>query len=445
MLIGVMAFACLIRIGVIWKMNEHLLDDRDAYLALARGVVKGEGLANPGSGGATAFRPPLYPLLLAGVSLLSGWKAAVALINLVAGTVSVWLTYRIGFRFDGWWTGLAAATVVAGDPLLVYYTGFPMTETIFTFLVLALLAIVQKTAVESADKPQQQESGLQHQSRGPLRPMTPQRQIAGGIVFGLAALCRPTILAVVPLVACWWLFDVRRASNQAASDSKLSMIVRVVPWMLVLAAGLTIAGWPLRNQLALGHPIVTTTHGGYTVLLGNNPMFYRQVVARPWGTVWDDTAGSESQSAWFALLQYDMAQDGVRGEVARDRWHYRRAYQNIVREPAMFLRSCLLRFRRFWSVAPTGSAGDVMPRALAITVCCFYSALFVACGIGCFRLSKSEWNRWLPLLLVVAAICSVHLVYWSNTRMRAPVMPIVALLAARGVRPARPSDSGNAL
>ena len=47
------------------------------------------------------------------------------------------------------------------------------------------------------------------------------------------------------------------------------------------------------------------------------------------------------------------------------------------------------------------------------------------------------WNQlgspgWAPPLLLILALTAVHAVYWSNLRMRAPVMPMVAALAAVG-------------
>ena len=38
----------------------------------------------------------------------------------------------------------------------------------------------------------------------------------------------------------------------------------------------------------------------------------------------------------------------------------------------------------------------------------------------------------LPLLLILN-FTLVHLFYWSNMRMRAPLVPLIALVAARGI------------
>ncbi|MCA9069487.1 MAG: hypothetical protein KDA84_11210, partial [Planctomycetaceae bacterium] len=57
--------------------------------------------------------------------------------------------------------------------------------------------------------------------------------------------------------------------------------------------------------------------------------------------------------------------------------------------------------------------------------------LILRFAAGLVRLRGRDWSIWWPLVLMIATFCAVHLVYWSNTRMRAPVMPAVALLAVR--------------
>ena len=38
--------------------------------------------------------------------------------------------------------------------------------------------------------------------------------------------------------------------------------------------------WAVRNALVLAEPIITTTHGGYTLALANNEVYYRDILAR---------------------------------------------------------------------------------------------------------------------------------------------------------------------
>jgi hypothetical protein len=39
----------------------------------------------------------------------------------------------------------------------------------------------------------------------------------------------------------------------------------------------------------------------------------------------------------------------------------------------------------------------------------------------------------MAVVLLIVAFMAVHAVYWTDARMRAPLIPAVALLAARGV------------
>jgi hypothetical protein len=66
------------------------------------------------------------------------------------------------------------------------------------------------------------------------------------------------------------------------------------------------------------------------------------------------------------------------------------------------------------------------------TVAAFYVAVTAAFVIGLFRV-RGAWRRWMPLLLVIAGFTAVHLVYWTNTRMRAPVVPLIAVVAGRAM------------
>jgi hypothetical protein len=200
-----------------------------------------------------------------------------------------------------------------------------------------------------------------------------------------------------------------------------------------VAAGVAaiVAPWAIRNWLVFGRPIVTTTHGGYTLLLGNNPVFHREELNKPWGTVWS----GDSLARWNTAIETEMRQDGIRphDEVARDRWMSRRAWRNIRDEPAAFLSACWFRFLRFWNVAPLGAVRQSLPAPLVWGVGAYYSVVTIGFLAGLVLLRREEWPRWMPPALLIASFTLVHLLYWSNARMRAPLIPAIALLATYGM------------
>ena len=267
---GVLLTACAARVGVLWVWSDNLHEDRDIYLALAEGIAAGRGFSVPDSDVPTAYRPPLYPLLLVATGTTdSPWGRG--LLHVFLGTGTVWLTYVLGRRLAlGGGMALAAAALVAVDPLLLRYTTFPMTETLVTFLATALLV-----AVASAPSFRQ--------------------QMLTGVLFGLCVMSRPTLWAFGGLMLLSRIVLRLRRSHRKTpgSDGERNSW----PWVTIAALVVTVSPWVVRNIVVMGHPILMTTHGGYTVLLGNNPAFYREVVDQPWGTTWDGSVGG-GQAKW---------------------------------------------------------------------------------------------------------------------------------------------------
>ncbi len=397
-LLAVLAVAFALRVAACWHWRAELATDRDSYLAIAESLRTGGGFSTDGQT-PTAFRPPLYPLMLAVVLPIG--EVGIAVFQLLLGTATVWLTFLIGRNLGHSLLGLLAAGVVAVDPLLLHYTPQLMTETLFTFLATLLLVQI----VRSQPDPES-------------RSVT--RSLGIGVTFGLCALCRPTIWAFGGIVTVVWLMSCLR--NRKPGYSRKNAAV------LTAALLITIAPWVVRNTVVFGRPILMTTHGGYTLLLGNNPVFYKEVVRQPSGTVWS----GDSLKRWQRSLEVDMQREESppKTETARDRWMFNRAVGNIRADPSGFAAACWLRLQRFWNITPSGDTD--MPLFFVWIIGLYYSLIFVPAAIGMWRLDRTAWQRWWPCAVLLISITAVHLLYWSNTRMRAPLVPVIALLAARG-------------
>lgn len=410
--------AAIIRAAALGMGSANLADDRDDYVAVARHYAD-EGFWNPFVGIPNSYRPPLFPLVVAAILKAGGGSAVLGLLQLALGTATVALTWHIGRRLGLGWLSAVAAGLVALDPLLIEYTTFPMTETLFTFLVALLVAV----ATPNGSKPVNQS-----QTQWP----TLLRAAEIGAVFGACALCRPTIWPVVGLAAFWLLWRSRRTRGRG----------RELLWagtVASLALAAVVSPWVLRNWKLLGSPVLTTTHGGYTLLLGNNEAYFQQVAARPLMEEWQDRRPDRFQRAWFRDLVADMSREIGPGadEMVQDRWMYRRAWRDIAGEPRLFLRACLLRFAEFWNVLPLPPSRSTISSIVVWGLGAGYSielALFLV-GLGTlFRHRNDRWDdRWILPLLLILNFTLVHLFYWSNMRMRAPLIPLIALVAARGI------------
>jgi hypothetical protein len=408
--IMVIMVAALLRAAALGIGSGHLTDDRDDYLVVAQRYAD-QGFWAPFKGIPNSFRPPLYPLVVAAVLKVGGGSAALGLLQLILGTATVALTCRIGQRLGLGMLSFVAAGLVALDPLLIEYTTFPMTETLFTFLVALLVEVAMPNGSEAVGK------------RKALL-----RAAVVGAVFGACALCRPTIWPVAGLAAVWSLWRSCRSGGRVGDLLWTGTVA-------ALAAAAVVSPWMLRNLRILRSPVLTTTHGGYTLLLGNNEAFFRQVAARSLWDEWRDSKPDRFQEPWFRKLVAEMDREigPAAGERAQDRWMYRRAWRDIAAEPRLFLRACLLRFAEFWNVVPLSPSRSAVSTLFVWGLGVGYSielALFVL-GLG--TLCRRWDDRWMFPVLLVLNFALVHLLYWSNMRMRAPLVPLIALVAARGI------------
>jgi hypothetical protein len=185
-------------------------------------------------------------------------------------------------------------------------------------------------------------------------------------------------------------------------------------------------------------PIIATTHGGYTLMLGNNDGFYDFLQQGEWGEVWD------SRELDKRYNQVKQQVDNDEGEA--DRWAYRQAVACIQRRSGMFTYACVVRVGRLWRLAPhqIDSNESAARRLARYAVGLWYAFVFLFAAIAAvslrWRLLQSPWVWGLLLCLSFTA---VHTVYWSNLRMRAPLMPVVCMAAALGAKRIAAARTGN--
>ncbi len=433
--IALLVVAAGLRPAVIGMRWQHLWQDPDAYRLIA------ENLRSCGSYSRsqqeeptvpTAFRPPLYPLLLATFA----WHGqvtpqVVATLHVVLGTLSVLLAWILARQWQLGHYSYLVALMVACDPILLNQSAEVMTETLATFMALAgLLALTHLGNTRSW-----------------------QASLAAGGMLGLAALCRPTFLVWTALAVLWlsvaWRPPFGSPNPGGPDPGRPSSGARWTGMrhsaLLLAGFGVVLAPWGIRNQLVMGQPILTTTHGGYTLLLGNNVRFYRHLRTKAWGSVWDAQellpllARSERPNSQLRAT-HRSDRDAKRAvaehpEITADRRLYELAHETIRQEPTMFAYASLIRVLRFWTPLPHRIDEDESPKQTLARwgVACWYIGVFAVSLFGAWCLRRQLLTPpWLWGLLCVLALMVVHTVYWSNMRMRAPAMPIVYLAFANG-------------
>ena len=238
----VLVLALVLRLGYVALTPDYrILHDARDYDAHARSIVAGQGFARlgPGPSRVTAFRPPGYPILLAGVYELTGHETkadaervvAGRVVNALVGTAIVALVGVLALQLFGRRVALVALAVAAVYLPLILVGGALMSEPLFAALLLGALtaAIAHRRSA--------------HRLRWPL---------LAGVLGGLAILTRANgMILLVPLALAVW--DARpRWSRRALAP----------PAALVAVAVLTVAPWTIRNAEVLHAFVPVSTQLG---------------------------------------------------------------------------------------------------------------------------------------------------------------------------------------
>ena len=244
-LAGVLALALALRLGAIAATPQFVPTtdaadyDRHAVSIADHGTFPPTVLAP--NRGATAFRPPGFPVALAAVYAVAGtespahrWRAG-RLFEALLGTLAVSLIALIAYRLWGRVGGLVAGALAAVYPPLIMVGSSLMSESLFIPLILGgvLAALMAR-------------EGGRHVHRWAA---------LSGMLIGAGALTRSNG-AVVLVAGCAlvWTERPRRAWRSLRA-----------PLVLVVAAALTVAPWTLRNAVALHAFVPISTQGGYAL------------------------------------------------------------------------------------------------------------------------------------------------------------------------------------
>lgn len=436
-------FTLVVRGGLLVARFDQLRADPDAYHLIAHNMVRfacfsvddpadvGGRVGDPAP---SAFRPPLYPVLLSNLAIgkdkIIHWEA-IALLHLAMGVATVWITWLIARALQLGWASYLAGVLVACDPILLNQQSLIMTETLAALCTVVAWGLLVRF----------------HFDRNWWNAA-----LAGG-AMGLAALCRPTYLpwlGVATVVALFLQPGLLAAAkpDEKAKTKSSQWGLRILNATALLVTGLGVMfPWAWRNYQTFQKPLLTTTHGGYTLYLANNRHFYRYLREDQSGLPWDP----RTQTDWGDQLRFSLSFEGeskmqldqnypaswthYSREFIDDKFQAEAAREVIREEPLAFARAAAYRIRQLWTPLPYKLTADESTSRLALRylTAAWYLAVYALALVGVFQL---RWNLllspWLFGVLLCAIFTGVHVFYWCNLRMRAPLMPIVAVIAAAG-------------
>jgi hypothetical protein len=390
---------------------------------IARALATGFGYADPftGHSGPTAWSPPLYPLLIAGVFKIFGvYTAASAFVLLVINSIFSAATssviYEIAarcFRHTGrerriaLWSGWLWALYPAAMQFAVrWFWDMCITTFLFSKIIAIALRVrgVGQDPLPGESQPQTQtDSQTNSQAGTQTGTQATTLWAAFGILAGLVVLLNSTLLLFLPVCGLWMLLG--------AFKSK----AHVLPAMLrgLLASVLTLAclaPWVIRNYTVF-HALIP--------MRGNlGAELHQSILKEHEGFPWGATIPVCEVCPVFQ--QYRQM-----GEYAYVRREGELARQEIRAHKLRFAAYTLKRFYFFWvSVPKPPEKGFLIEAGREVNY--FFLSLS-----GLLGLALALRQRIPGAVLFLWAFLLVPLPYYFITvqaRFRHPLEPIIAIL-----------------
>ena len=210
-------------------------------------IATGQGFADPFQGhtGPTAWEPPLYPYLIAGVFKIAGvYTPASALILLSLNSLFSALTcipvFLIARRCFSERVAVATAWLWALLPSVMYWCTRWVWETSLAALILAVIFWLTLRLEDVKGT---------------------KAWIAFGLLWGVAALTNTSLLSFLPASGLWIWYRRHKQGRSSFAGVALASLFFIA----------TIAPWLVRNYATFGRFIFIRSNFGAELRLGNGP------------------------------------------------------------------------------------------------------------------------------------------------------------------------------
>ncbi len=400
--VALLAVALLWRLVFFFEMyaspyGNNLSLDSQVYHEVALAAAAGEW-----SHGETFFQAPLYPWALGVLySLIGPSQTFVKLLQILFSVASCWLIFRIANRVFDRGVALVALAISAVYGMSLYFANELLVVTLIVFLDLLGLDLLISAASDG---------------RKFLRP-------AAGVVFGLSAIARPTILPFVAAAGVW-IVVTRWRSGGIRTALREAVLFGV-------GVALPIAPVTLHNYLADGDLVLVASNGGVNFYIGNNPESDGVSAVVP-GTRADRWGGQEDQ---VRMAREALGDDGATPRQISDYW-YDRGWQYIWSDPKRAVRHTA--YKAFILI----NAHEVSNNRV-IEFVTRHSSIFSWATVKIWLILPLALSglvigggRRQPksLLLIFVVVYSATVIpFFINARFRMPLAPVLIVFAASAV------------
>jgi 4-amino-4-deoxy-L-arabinose transferase-like glycosyltransferase len=380
--------------------------------SIGRSLAAGDGFSSPfgESTGPTAWEPPLYPYLIAGVFKVFGiysLTSAVVLlaINSIFSALTCipmfWIARRCFNEKVAVWTCWLWALL---PPVMAWATRWVWETSMAAFLLTLLFWL---TLVMEDDEFSFVPLGLAQSQSNSSDKLTLRRKLQPwlwfGLLWGIVALLNTSLLSFLPVSGLWIWQRRWKLGKQSLGGIVLAALIFIG----------CIAPWTVRNYQTFGKLFFIRSNFGAELRLGNGP---------------------GANGTWLQQLHptqnvHEMSRYRGMGEFAYVAVRKQEAVTYIREDYGRFLLLCGKRFIFYWAgiPRPDETLGRMM---LKNSVFCLSSVL-AFCGIV-VALRKRTPGAWLFFwLLLVYPV--VYYVVFPHPRYRHPIEPEMGMLMVYAV------------
>jgi 4-amino-4-deoxy-L-arabinose transferase-like glycosyltransferase len=401
--LGIFGLALTIRVTYNLTVARAYVPAHDAvaYVSLAQHLLTWHCYCLSAPAHPTTIRPPLFPIVLAAVSAVTGPSALNARLALsVVGALTCVLAAGIARDLFGGRAGLLAGLIAATYPQLFIYDAWLYSESLAIFLFAASCLAVMRV----------------------VRHPPGWRWVLAGALLGLTALARPNGLYALVAVGIWAV---------AAVWTRLTTARRAALSVALLLAGcaLVMAPWVARNYVVTdGAFVPATTISGIVIAGSYNDEAYslpgyqgnwvNPFTLKIWNAYKAQLPRTYTENCWGPC------------EVALDRAMTRMGEDWALSHLRLLPQLLVMRTWMFWTPAsPPIEAGMPIWRPFAVG----YPALVILLALVGMVAVRRRWRDALIPVLFAATVVVGGLVFYGSPRMRAPMEPMLVVLAAGGL------------
>lgn len=365
---------------------------------IGESLASGHGFSNPfvPATGPTAWEPPIYPFLIAGVFKIFGiYTKMAAFVLLSLNSVFSALTcipiFKIARRIFSEKVAVGSAWAWALLPNVMFWSTRAIWETTLAALLLATLSWLALTLEE----------------RDGWMPW-----FQFGLLWGIAALINTSLLSFLPASGLWAWYRRAKAGKKSLGGVVLASVIFFA----------CITPWVVRNYETFGKFIFIRDNFGAELRLGNGP---------------------GANGTWMEYLHptqnvYEINKFESMGELAYVAMRGREAVEYIRADYTRFAGLCAKRFIYFWAGPPKATQPPWMSEVknslfLASSVLMFWG-LWRALR---FRRPGSSLLFWLMLLYP-----AIYYVVFPAPRYRVPIEPEMTILCVFVIVEAVTKSSG---